>query len=66
VSLALHLKAGTIQIPKRFFSSYLEFRATEKVQKHSNSDGNDYSSFIKFWEILDQLSDWWPVKKGSA
>jgi hypothetical protein len=28
--------------------------------------GNEPSGFIKCWEILQWLSDWWLLKKGSA
>jgi hypothetical protein len=28
--------------------------------------GNEPSGFIKYWEILEQFSDWWLLKKASA
>jgi hypothetical protein len=28
--------------------------------------GNELSGSVKCWEVLEQLSDWWLLKKGSA
>jgi hypothetical protein len=28
--------------------------------------GNESSGSIKCWEILEQLHNWWPLKKGST
>jgi hypothetical protein len=28
--------------------------------------GNEHSGSIKYWEILEKLSDWWLLKKDSA
>jgi hypothetical protein len=32
----------------------------------SSEHGNELSGSIKCWEILEWLSDWWLLKKGSA
>jgi hypothetical protein len=36
------------------------------TQGGSCEHGNELSDFIKCWEVLEQLHNWWLLKKGSA
>jgi hypothetical protein len=32
----------------------------------SCEDGNEPSGSLKCWEVLEELHNWWLIKKGSA